>query len=65
VVLLDSSDDETALPDQPTGGDADASSSRDLEEEELKGICPRGNNKVVIRLFRVHNRCLFFMLELY
>jgi hypothetical protein len=31
----------------------------------LKGICPRGNNKVVIILFRVHNRCLFFMLELY
>jgi hypothetical protein len=34
VVLSDSSDDETAPPDQPTGGDADASSSRDLEEEE-------------------------------
>jgi hypothetical protein len=34
VVLSDSSDDESALPDQPTGGDADASSSRDLEEEE-------------------------------
>jgi hypothetical protein len=33
VVLSDSSDDESALPDQPTGGDADASSSRDLEEE--------------------------------
>jgi hypothetical protein len=34
VVLLDSSsDDESALSDQPTGGDADASSSRDLEEE--------------------------------
>jgi hypothetical protein len=32
---------------------------------QLKGICPRGNNKVVIILFRVHNRCLFFMLELY
>jgi hypothetical protein len=31
----------------------------------LKGICPRGNNKVVIILFHVHNRCLFFMLELY
>jgi hypothetical protein len=31
----------------------------------MKGICPRGNNKVVIILFRVHNRCLFFMLELY
>jgi hypothetical protein len=34
VVLSDSSDDKTALSDQPTGGDADASSSRDLEEEE-------------------------------
>jgi hypothetical protein len=33
VVLSDSSNDESALPDQPTGGDADASSSRDLEEE--------------------------------
>jgi hypothetical protein len=33
VVLSDSSDDESALPDQPTGGDADASSLRDLEEE--------------------------------
>jgi hypothetical protein len=33
VVLSDSSDDESALLDQPTGGDADASSSRDLEEE--------------------------------
>jgi hypothetical protein len=27
VVLSDSSDDESALPDQPTGGDVDASSS--------------------------------------
>jgi hypothetical protein len=33
VVLSDSSDDKSALPDQPTGGDADAYSSRDLEEE--------------------------------
>jgi hypothetical protein len=33
VILSDSSDDESALPDQPTGGDADASSLRDLEEE--------------------------------
>jgi hypothetical protein len=33
VVLSDSFDDEFALPDQPTGGDAEASSSRDLEEE--------------------------------
>jgi hypothetical protein len=33
VVLSDSSDDESALLDQPTGGDGDASSSRDLEEE--------------------------------
>jgi hypothetical protein len=33
MVLSDSFDDESALPDQPTGGDADTSSSRDLEEE--------------------------------
>jgi hypothetical protein len=33
VVLSDSSSDDSALPDQPTGGDVDASSSRDLEEE--------------------------------
>jgi hypothetical protein len=33
VVLSDSSDDGSALPDQPTGGDAGTSSSRDLEEE--------------------------------
>jgi hypothetical protein len=34
MVLSDSSDDdECALLDQPTGGDTDASSSRDLEEE--------------------------------
>jgi hypothetical protein len=35
VVLSDSSDnDEATMSDQPTGGDAAASSSRDLEEEE-------------------------------
>jgi hypothetical protein len=33
VVLSDSFDDGSALPDQPTGGDLDASSSRDLEKE--------------------------------
>jgi hypothetical protein len=33
VVLSDSSDDDSSLLDQPTGGDADVSSSRDLEEE--------------------------------
>jgi hypothetical protein len=33
VVLLDSSDDGSSLPDQPTRGDVDVSSSRDLEEE--------------------------------
>jgi hypothetical protein len=33
VVLSDSSNNETALPYQPTGGDTGASSSRDLEEE--------------------------------
>ena len=34
-------------------------------EQELKGICPRGNNKVVIILFHVYDKCLFYMLELY
>jgi hypothetical protein len=34
VVLSDSSSDDSSSPDQPTGGDVDASSSRDLEEEE-------------------------------
>jgi hypothetical protein len=34
VVLSDSSDDKSSLPDQTTGGDANASSLRDLEEEE-------------------------------
>jgi hypothetical protein len=33
VVLSDSSNDGSSLPNQPTGGDIDASSSRDLEEE--------------------------------
>jgi hypothetical protein len=33
VVLSDSSSDDSSSPDQPTGGDADTSSSRDLEEE--------------------------------
>jgi hypothetical protein len=33
VVLSDSSDDDSSSPNQPTGGDVDASSSRDLEEE--------------------------------
>jgi hypothetical protein len=42
-----------------------SSASLNSASRFLKGICPRGNNKVVIILFRVHNRCLFFMLELY
>jgi hypothetical protein len=33
VVLSDFSDDGSALPDQPTGGDAGTSSSQNLEEE--------------------------------
>jgi hypothetical protein len=33
VVLSDSSSDESSSSDQPTGGDVDASFSRDLEEE--------------------------------
>jgi hypothetical protein len=31
----------------------------------LKGLCPRGNNKVVIIIFHVYDKCLFLMLELY
>jgi hypothetical protein len=31
----------------------------------LKGICLRGNNKVVIIIFHVYDKCLFLMLELY
>jgi hypothetical protein len=31
----------------------------------VKGICPRGNNKVVIIIFHVYDKCLFLMLELY
>jgi hypothetical protein len=32
---------------------------------DMKGICPRGNNKVVIIIFHVYDKCLFLMLELY
>jgi hypothetical protein len=31
----------------------------------VKGICPRGNNKVVIIIFHGYDKCLFLMLELY
>jgi hypothetical protein len=31
----------------------------------LKGMCPRGNNKVVIIIFYIYDKCLFLMLELY
>ena len=31
----------------------------------VKEICPRGNNKVVILYFLIHDKCLLFMLELY
>ena len=31
----------------------------------VKEICPRGNNKVVIYICLYHDKCLFFMLELY
>ena len=31
-------------------------------EINMKGICPRGNNKVVIILFQVYDKCLFLML---
>ena len=32
---------------------------------QLKEICPRGNNKVVIYITLYHDKCLLFMLELY
>ena len=32
---------------------------------QLKEICPRGNNKVVIYISLYHDKCLLFMLELY
>ena len=32
---------------------------------DLKEICPRGNNKVVIHISLYHDKCLLFMLELY
>ena len=31
----------------------------------LKEICPRGNNKVVILYFLIHDKGLLFMLEFY
>ena len=31
----------------------------------LKEICPRGNNKVVILYFLIHDKGLLFMLKLY
>ena len=34
-------------------------------ERHMKEICPRGNNKVVILYFLVHDKGLLFMLELY
>jgi hypothetical protein len=36
-----------------------------LQSGRLKAICPRGNNKVVIIIFHVYDKCLFLMLELY
>ena len=35
------------------------------ESGKLKEIFPRGNNKVVILCFLIHDKCLLFMLELY
>jgi hypothetical protein len=36
-----------------------------LKTGSVKGICPRGNNKVVIIIFHVYDKCLFLMIELY
>ena len=33
--------------------------------EVSEGICPRGNNKVFILYFLIHDKGLLFMLELY
>jgi hypothetical protein len=33
--------------------------------DSMKGICLRDNNKVVINIFHVYDKCLFLMLELY
>jgi hypothetical protein len=43
----------------------DLKAVRQYKGETLKGICPRGNNKVVIIIFHVYDKCLFLMLELY
>jgi hypothetical protein len=40
-------------------------SSQSKAHVVLKGICPRGNNKVVITIFHVYDKYLFLMLELY
>ena len=36
-----------------------------INELVLLEICPRGNNKVVIYIYKYHDKCLLFMLELY
>jgi hypothetical protein len=37
----------------------------DTSRVRLKEICPRGNNKVVILYYLIHDKGLLFMLELY
>ena len=44
------------------------SHSNDIDSSasgRLKEICPRGNNKVDILYFLIHDKCLLFMLEFY
>ena len=36
-----------------------------FDSVNMKEICPRGNNKVVIYISLYHDKCLLFMLELY
>ena len=38
---------------------------QELDDRVLMEICPRGNNKVVILYFLIHDKGLLFMLELY
>jgi hypothetical protein len=51
--------------DELVVGERGTGCCHDIAESLLKGICPRGNNKVVIIIFQVYDKCLFLMLELY
>ena len=36
-----------------------------IRRQDMKEMCPRGNNKVVIYISLYRDKCLLFMLELY